>query len=79
MSAKHLFAIDIPGRIRLAAVLFKFRLLRCALGFKIAAAGFKCRILRLDEPKALLEDRRRSVLIDQFFEKIKHRRFCPRA
>jgi hypothetical protein len=33
--------------------------------------------LRLDEPKVLLEDRRRAVFVDKFFEKMKHRKFNP--
>ncbi len=44
---------------------------RRLLGFKIAAAALKCRILRRDEPKTLLEDRRRAVFVDQRLQRLK--------
>lgn len=44
---------------------------RYLLGFKVAAAALKCRIFGLDEPKALLEDRRRAMLVDQRLQRLK--------
>lgn len=59
-------------RVYLRAKLLKFRCLRGVLGLKIGCAALKCRILLRDEPKSLLEDRRRAMFVDQFFEKSKH-------
>jgi hypothetical protein len=44
---------------------------RLGLGFKIATLAFVCRKLGLQEFKALLEDRRRAMLIDELFERLK--------
>jgi hypothetical protein len=59
------------------AYLLYFRLLRLALGFKIHVFAFKCFVLGFDEPKSLVEDRRRAVLVDEFFDKVKHLRSSP--
>jgi len=44
---------------------------RRLLGLKIAAAALKCRALRLDEPDALLQDRRRAVFVDKRLQRLK--------
>lgn len=42
------------------------------LKIKVRILSFKVFMLRLDEPKALTEDRRRAMLVDKFFERIKN-------
>jgi hypothetical protein len=75
MTAIHRFARNSLDRLYLVLVFAYFKTQRRILGLKIAAATLKCRVLRLDEPKVLLEDRRRAVFVDKFFEKMKHRKF----
>lgn len=77
MTAIHRFARNSLDRLCLVLVFAYFKAQRRILGLKIAAATLKCRVLRLDEPKVLLEDRRRAMFVDQFFEKMKHRKFIP--
>lgn len=79
MTAKYRLPCHLYRYLRMRFVLGYFRAQRLILGFQIAATAFKCRILRLDEPDSLLEDRRRAVLVDNFFEKIKHRPVVPRS
>ena len=76
--AKHGLASHGLRRLRLAFHLLKFRALRLVLGFKIGALALKCRIFGLNEGNALLDDRRRAMLVDEFFKKIKHCKFSVR-
>ena len=59
-------------KIRTLTLLLKFRLQRTILGLKIRTRFFYMRILILEDSKSLLEDRRRAMLVDEFFEKLKH-------
>lgn len=79
MTAKNLFSSNLLRYLCLHFNLLKARAKRCVLGFKIGALSLKCRILRLNEPDSLLEDRRRAMLVDKFLQKIKHRPFVPRS
>lgn len=79
VAAVNVAALYLKRRLRLAAKLVYFRFMRRVLGLKIGASSLKCRILVLDEPKALREDRARAVLVDEFLDKIKHRPFAVRV
>ena len=48
-----------------------FRVKRFVLGLKIGVFSFKCRLLGLNESKVLTQDRRRAVLVDEFFKMLK--------
>lgn len=70
--------VRIGQRLRHAAALCKchlyllyFRVRRLELGLRIIMASLKCRLLRLQEPKVLLKNRRTAVLVDKFFERLK--------
>lgn len=47
------------------------RFKRLALGLKIGALSLKCRVFGLNQRQLLAEDRRRAVLVDQFFKMLK--------
>ncbi len=60
-------------RLRARLCLLKFKLLRAALGLKIGALTLYSLVFRLEQNKMLAQDRRRAVLVDQFFQQLKHR------
>ena len=64
-------------RCYLRAKLMKFRFLRLGLELQIRCAALKCLVLCRDEPKSLLENRRRAVLVDEFFKKLDHLSKAP--
>lgn len=76
----HKFSVRRLKRLKLLhlrAKLLKFRFLRVGLGLKIACATLKCRILSGDEPKTLLENRRRAMFVDKFFKQIENHQKNP--
>ena len=82
----HKFSVGGLQRIKLRlkrayvrTKLLKFRCLRLILGLHIRCVTLKCLVLRRDEPKSLLENRRRAMLVDEFFKKIDHVRKAPNA
>ncbi len=56
---------------KMHACLLYLKLRRLELGLQIAVAALKCRLLGLQEPKLLTENRRRAVFVDQFFKRFK--------
>jgi hypothetical protein len=54
-----------------------FRLKRFALGVNIRVLALKCGLLGLDESKVLSENRRRAVLVDEFFKMVEQSHVKP--
>ena len=66
-------------RAYLRMKLMKFRCLRLILGLQIRGGALKCRVLGRNETKALLENRRRAMFVDKFFEQLKNVHKTPNA
>jgi len=58
--------------LRFRALLLKLRLKRCALSLKLGTRFLYIRVKFIKHEKALLEDRRRAMFVDEFFNKLKH-------
>lgn len=54
------------------AQLLKFRCLLQVLRLQIGMSAFQRAVLGRDEPKALLENRRRAVFVDQRLQQLQH-------
>ena len=63
--------------IYIRCLLFELHLRRIVLFLQISYLTLKCRIFDRNEPKLLLENRRRAMFIDKFLQKIKHLRVNP--